>query len=185
MSVRGWSVATTLFAVVLAGGLSACSAPTPDAAEVAAAAANGPVAPKALADATAAAFDDAETHADEPPHGGVVVPLGQHAAHAEVVAVPDGGELSLYVLDASGQPGQRIAQPKVVVDVETSGRLVRLEMTAVPDEGLGERVGDASHFVARSDALVRMADAKVTLKWLGVNGQVYDDVVVHWAPAGL
>ena len=137
---------------------------------------------KALEDATATVFEDEEAHADWPPHGGVVVALEPHAAHAEVVAVPDTGELSLYVLDAEGS-GQRIAQPKVVVDVETSGRLVRLELAAAPDEGRGERVGDASHFVVKSDELLRMADAKVMVKWLGVNGQVYSDVVVDWAPA--
>ena len=168
-------------ALVLACGLTGCSSPSPAAEVSADAAVNAPAAPKALEEATATAFIDEETHADRPPHGGVVVPLGPHAAHAEVVAVPDEGELSLYLLDAEGRPGQRIAQPKVVVDVETSGRLVRLEMAAVPDEGLGERVGDASHFVVKSDDLLRMADAKVTLKWLGVNGQVYSDVLVDWA----
>ncbi|AMY09699.1 hypothetical protein LuPra_02923 [Luteitalea pratensis] len=183
MNVRGWSVIWAPMALVLACGLSGCSSSAPAAEVSAAAAVNGPAAPKALEDATATVFEDEEAHADRPPHGGVVVALGPHAAHAEVVAVPDNGELSLYVLDAEGQPGQRIAQPKVVVDVETSGRLVRLEMVAAPDEGLGERVGDASHFVVKSDELLRMAAAKVTVKWLGVNGQVYSDVVVDWAAA--
>ena len=181
MKVKGWSVVWAPLAVVLACGLAGCSSSSP-AAEVAAdVAVNGPAAPKALEEATATAFVDEELHADRPPHGGVVVPLGPHAAHAELVAVPDDGELSLYVLNAEGEPGQRIAQPKVVVEVETSGRLVTLEMSAVPNEGLGERVGDASHFVVKSDDLLRMAEAKVTLKWLGVNGQVYSDVIVDWA----
>lgn len=181
MKVKGWSVIWAPVAVVLACGLAGCSSSSPAAEVSADVGVNGPAAPKALEDATATAFIDEETHADQAPHGGVVVALGTHAAHAEVVAVPDDGELSLYVLDAEGHPGQRIAQPKVVVDVETSGRLVTLEMAAVPDEGLGERVGDASHFVVKSDDLLRMADAKITLKWLGVNGQVYSDVVVDWA----
>jgi len=181
MKAKGWSVMWAPVAVALACGLAACSSPAPAAEASADVAVNGPVAPKALEEATATAFIDEEKHADQPPHGGIVVPLGPHAAHAELVAVPDDGELSLYVLDAEGQPGQRIAQPKVVVDVETSGRLVRLEMAAVPDEGLGERVGDASHFVVKSDDLLRMADAKITVKWLGVSGQVYSDVVVDWA----
>jgi hypothetical protein len=167
--------------VVLACGAAGCSSPSPAAEVSADVAANGPMAPRALEEATATAFIDEERHADQPPHGGVVVPLGPHAAHAEVVAVPDDGELSLYVLNAEGQPGQRIAQPKVVVDVVTSGRLVTLEMAAVPDESLGERVGDASHFVVKSDDLLRMAEAQITVKWLGVNGQVYSDVVVDWA----
>ena len=180
MKGKGWSVIWAPLAVgVLACSLSACSSSSPVAEVSAEAADNGPTAPKALEEATATAFIDEETHADQAPHGGVVVPLGPHAAHAELVAVPDDGELSLYVLDGAGQPGQRIAQPKVVVDVETSGRLVTLEMSAAPAEG--ERVGDASHFVVKSDDLLRMAEARITVKWLGVNGQVYSDVVVDWA----
>ena len=180
MKVKGWSVIWAPLAVILACGLSACSSTTSPVAEVSAeAAASGPAAPKALEEATATAFIDEETHAEQPPHGGVVVALGPHAAHAELVAVPDDGELSLYVLDAEGRAGQRIAQPEVLVEVVTSGRLVTLEMSAAPGEG--ERVGDASHFVVKSDDLLRMAEAKITVKWLGVNGQVYSDVVVDWA----
>jgi hypothetical protein len=181
MKVKGWSVIWAPLAVVLACAGAGCSSPAPAADVPAPVAASGPAAPKALEEAAASAFIDEELHADQPPHGGVVVPLGTHAAHAEVVAVPDDGELSLYVLDAEGQPGQRIAQPKVVVDVVTSGRTVTLEMAAVPDEARGERVGDASHFVVKSEDLLRMREATITLKWLGVNGQVYSDVVVDWA----
>jgi hypothetical protein len=58
-------------------------------------------------------------------------------------------------------------------------------MQAAPDEAAGERVGDASRFTARSDDLLRMGEARVMLKWVGVNGQVFSDVVVDWAPAGV
>ena len=181
MKVKGWSVIWAPVAVVFACAGAGCSSPAPAAEVSADVAVNGPAAPKALEEATATVFVDEEVHGDRPPHGGVMVPLGPHNAHAEIVAVPDEGELSLYVLTADGQPGQRIAQPEVVVEVVTSGRLVTLEMAAVPDEERGERVGDASHFVVKSEDLLRMAEAKVTVKWLGVNGQVYSDVVVDWA----
>lgn len=177
MSVRALAVVM----LVVASGLSACS-PAP-AAEAPPAATAGPVPPPDLVAATDEVFQEQELHADQPPHGGVVVPLGPHAAHAEVVVVPDNGEVTVYVLDADGRPGQRIAQPTMVVDVETSGRLVRLELKAEPDGGSGERVGDASRFTARSDDLLRMGEATFTVKWLGVNGQVFSDVVVGWPPA--
>lgn len=181
MSGKPWFVGRTLLAVVIASaGSGACSSTPAEQPQARADAAI--VAPAALEEATARVFDEVETHADQPPHGGVIVPLGAHAAHAEVVAVPDAGELTLYVLDGEGRPGQRIAQPTVVLDVETSGRFLRLEMSAAPDEGVGERVGDASRFVVRSDDLLRMGDARVTIKWLGVNGQVFGDVVVDWPP---
>jgi hypothetical protein len=163
-----------------------CSSPAP--AEERAAApppAAGAKAPEALEKAAATMFEDPEAHADQAPHGGVIVPLGAHTAHAEVVIVPDTGELTLYMLDGEGAAGQRIAQPTVVVDVETSGRLVRMELKALPETEASERVGDASRFTARSDDLLRTGDATVTLKWIGVNGQVFADVVVGWPPAAL
>jgi hypothetical protein len=184
MNVMGRSARGALVALTIAGGAAACSSPA-SVSEAPVVAAGTAVAPKALEEATAHVFDDTEAHAERPPHGGVIVPLGAHLAHAELVAVPDTGELRLYLLDAEGQPGQRVAQPEVVLDVETSGRLLRLQMAAVPDEGVGERVGDASRFAVRSDDLLRVGEAKVTVKWIGVSGQVYSDVVMDWPPPTL
>lgn len=181
------AVKTLASLVVLAAvtGVGCSSPPPAEDPSAAPPAATGPVAPAALEEVAARVFDDSEAHADQPPHGGVIVPLGAHTAHAEVVIVPDTGELTLYILDGEGSAGQRIAQPTVVADVETSGRLVRMELRAVPDADASERVGDASRFAARSDDLLRTGDATVTLKWVGVNGQVFSDVVVGWPPAAL
>lgn len=181
-AVKEWSVSLTLVALMGACGTgAACSSSAPEP-EVEASGAAGAAAPRELEEATAKVFEDSESHADQAPHGGAIVPLGAHSAHAELVVVPDFGELTLYVLDAEGRAGQRIAQPTVVLDVETSGRLLRLEMSAVPDEAAGERVGDASRFVVRSEDLIRMAQGQVTIKWIGVNGQVFSDVIVNWPP---
>lgn len=178
----GWAAASLmLLAVVKVAG---CSSASPEEIAATPPPAAGPVAPKALDEATAKVFEETESHADFAPHGGVIVPLGAHTAHAEVVIVPDTGEVSVYVLDNEGQAGQRVAQPTLVVDIETSGRLVRMEMKAQPDTEAGERVGDASRFAGQSDDLLRAGDAVVTLKWIGVNGQVFSDVVVDWAPVG-
>ena len=172
--------------VLLIAGATACAGDAgPDAA--AAAAAKSPigeaVAPREVEEASARVFDQEETHADHPPHGGAVVALGSHLAHAEVAIVPDSGEVSIYVLDGEGVGPSPIAQPTILAEVQTSGRTVTLEFTAVADEGSGERPGNASHFTARSDDLLRTSEATVILKWVGVKGQVFSDVVVDW-PAG-
>ena len=75
MNARGWSVTRAVLAVVVASGCAACSS-SPRAADVAAVAdATGQAPPKELIEATAAIFDEHEAHADQPPHGGVIVPL--------------------------------------------------------------------------------------------------------------
>jgi hypothetical protein len=113
-----------------------------------------------------------------PPHGGQVIELGQHAAHAELVLVPDTGEVTVHVLDRDGQPGKRIAQPSLLVDIVTSGREIRLELKAAPEEG--ESVGDASRFTAASEELLRVGSGKFTLRWILVDGQVFSDTVIDW-----
>ena len=170
-----------LLAVTIACGTVACSSEAPPAAKAAAAAT---AASPELNEATARMFENVETHADAPPHGGQVVELGNHAAHAELLLVPDTGEVIVYVLDRDGKPGKRIAQPSVLVDIETSGRGVRLELKAAPEDG--EATGDASRFTARSEDLLRVGSARVTLRWILVDGQVFSDTVVDWgtgAPA--
>lgn len=170
-----------LLVLAAIAGIAACS--SVPAAEVAAGEGQPQqsATPHALDAATARIFESVESHADTPPHGGVVVELGDHAAHAEVVMVPDTGELRVHILDGEGQPGKRIAQPSVLVDVETSGRVVTLELKAAPDAG--ESVGDASRFSAISEDLLRAGGATVTLRWILVDGVVYSDSLVGWGDA--
>ena len=172
----GSLVSRTLLSMLLTGGLAACSSEAPP---KALAASVRPEAPKALNDETAEIFDTAETHADVPPHGGQVIELGNHFAHAEVVLVPDTGEVTVHVLDGDGQAGKRIAQPSILVDIETSGRAVRLELKAAPLDG--ETSGDASRFSALSEELLRTGTATVTLRWILVDGRVFADTVMDWS----
>ena len=177
MNVTGSRVSRAVLIVVATCGLAACSS-EPPAGTVVAAASAGPAAPAALNDATARIFENAETHADSPPHGGVVVELGSHAAHAEVVLVPDSGEVTVHILDADGQPGKRLGQPTILADIETSGRPVRLDLRAAPLEG--EQVGDASRFSGITEELLRVGEARVMLRWILVDGVVYSDNQVTW-----
>lgn len=170
-----------LLAMTIACGAAACASEAPPEAKAAAA---GAVASNELNEATAKMFENVETHADVPPHGGQVIELGNHAAHAELLLVPDTGEVTVHVLDRDGHPGKRIAQPTLLLDVETSGRAVRLELKAAPEDG--ESTGDASRFTAASEELLRVGSAKITLRWILVDGQVFSDTVIDWgteAPA--
>ena len=166
-----------LLAATIACSAAACASEAPPQAKKAGAGA-GAVASKELNEATAKMFENVETHADVPPHGGQVIELGHHAAHAELLLVPDTGEVTVHVLDRDGHPGKRIAQPSLLLDIETSGRAIRLELKAAPEEG--ESIGDASRFTAASEELLRVGTAKVTLRWILVDGQVFSDTVIDW-----
>jgi hypothetical protein len=175
MESRNWLVRGAVLILWTLGSMPGCS-PAPEAPESRDTAAATAAVPQGLEDMAAQAFEDTETHADLPPHGGIVASLGQHVAHAEILLVPDTGELTVYILDAEGQPGKRIAQPSILVDVETSARLVSLELRATPLDG--ERVGDASRFTSQSDDLLRAGEGVVTMRWVLVDGQVFSDTVV-------
>ena len=174
MTVKSSRASHSVLILVVTCGLAACSSEPVDTAATSSTPA--PAVSKELDQATAKVFETAESHADAPPHGGVIIELGNHTAHAEVVMVPDDGEVTVHILDAQGQPGKRVAQPTILADVETSGRMVRIELKANPLEG--ERVGDASRFSARSEELLRVSDARVTIRWVLVDGQVFSDNVV-------
>ena len=176
LTPSGSMVSRALLSTLLASGLAACTSEAPPKAEAAVA---RPEAPPALNDETAQIFENVETHADVPPHGGEVIQLGNHVAHAEVVLVPDTGEVTVHILDGEGRPGKRIAQPSILVDVETSGRAVRLELKAAPLDG--ETSGDASRFSALSEELLRTGQARITLRWVLVDGQTFADTVLAFS----
>ena len=137
-----------------------------------------PEAPPALEEATKHMLEEPDAAALTPPHGGVLVGLGAPVAHAEVVIIPDTGQLVVYLLDKDGQPGKRVAQPTMMVKVLTSGRESEVELKALPEAG--EEVGDASRFSAQTDDLLRAGQATVTIKWVLVDGMVFSDSVVNW-----
>lgn len=171
--------ASRMLVILLLGalGLPACSSAPADE-QTSTDAAAGPVAPKELEEATRRVFDESVPAALTAPHGGRLVALGANAAHAEVVIIPDTGQVVVYLLDKDGQPGKRVAQPTLMARIETSGRQFDLELRALPEAG--EQVGDASRFSAQTEDLIRAGQATVTLKWVLVDGMVFSDNVVQW-----
>lgn len=165
--------------ILLLGVLTwpACSSAPADAEKPADAAV--PVAPRELEEATRRVFDESLPDELTAPHGGRLVALGAKAAHAEVVIIPDTGQLVVYLLDKDGQPGKRVAQPTMMARVETSGRQFEIELKALPEAG--EQVGDASRFSAQTEELLRAGEATVTLKWVLIDGVVFSDNVVQWS----
>lgn len=174
MRVRAFGVAVIL--VLGLGGAGCSSAPAE--AETSAAATGVPEAPPELEEATRRVFDEPSTHAMAAPHGGALVVLGASVAHAEVVVIPDTGQLVVYLLDKDGRAGKRVAQPTMMARIVTSGREFEIELKALPEAG--EQVGDASRFSAQTDELLRAGQATVTLKWVLVDGMVFSDNVVNW-----
>jgi hypothetical protein len=131
----------------------------------------------------APAVDGGGSHLHEAPHGGVLVELGEHFAHLEVVLDASTGGLTIYMLDAEAEQSIRIAQ---------SALSLTLEDPALPDQVFtlapvvsaltGETAGDSSQFAAVIAELQGAARVAGRVREIAVKGQPFHDVTFVWEP---
>ena len=119
-----------------------------------------------------------KVHQHTAPHGGTLVVLGHEFAHLELVLNKEKGELTIYVLDGEAQNGVRLTQPTIVLEMKTeftaSGN--ELELQAIANSLSGEKVGDSSVFIGRSDTLVYQDRFSVKIKQISVKGQNFQNL---------
>jgi len=93
-------------------------------------------------------------HSHEPPHGGVMIELGDHVAHAEFVFDPDAGSLRAYFLDGEAEGGLRMTAETIPVTITPEeGEPFTVELAAQANELTGETAGDTSEFAVTDDRL--------------------------------
>lgn len=100
-------------------------------------------------------FVEEHGHHHEPPHGGTLILLGDHAAHIELLLEPDTGNLTAYLLDGHAEHPVRIKDESLAFELRTaeSDAWQPVTLDAVASELTGETIGDTSKFVAEVDAL--------------------------------
>lgn len=101
--------------------------------------------------------DHDEHHAHVPKMGGFLVALQEEFANVEILHDPAAGTLDLWALDAHAEGYVKLAQPTVLVSLDTAGGALDVELAAVASALSGETVGDTSHFAARDERLVGLA----------------------------
>lgn len=119
---------------------------------------------------------DTDSHRHEAPRGGVLVELGEHAAHVELLLDPEAGELTLYALDAHAEQAVRLTAPTLEVVVDTEQGELELELAAVASALTGERVGDSSEFRAADPGLVGLIGLSGRVPAIEVRGVLFEDV---------
>lgn len=92
-------------------------------------------------------------HTHKAPHGGMLVPLGEHAYNIELLRDASTGTLTAYVLDGHAEDFTRIAAPTIDVTVLSGGQKRVLSLKAVANSLTGETVGNTSQFEAQADWL--------------------------------
>jgi hypothetical protein len=96
-------------------------------------------------------------HTHTAPHGGTLVPLGDHFAHVELVLDAASGKLTVYVLDGEAGNAVRVVQPTLDISIAKLGQPVNqgdyLSLTATANPLTGEKEGDTSEFTITSEKL--------------------------------
>jgi hypothetical protein len=95
-----------------------------------------------------------EHDAHVPKMGGFLVALQEEFANVEILHDPAAGTLDLWALDAHAEDYVKLAQPTVLVGLDTATGPLEFELAAVASALSGETVGDTSHFATRDERLV-------------------------------
>jgi hypothetical protein len=124
-------------------------------------------------------------HAHSAPHGGTLIPLGDHVAHVELLLDSKDGKVRLYVLGAHAEKSIRITSPTLAIDLHSIGGQEiegeTLELKAVASLLTGEKVGDTSEFAVSHPALVGAHEFSGRLRAITLRGVVFEDIAVSCA----
>jgi hypothetical protein len=135
---------------------------------------------------------DDHAHVHVPPHGGLLVPLGEEFANFELVFDAATGTLTAYALDGHAENPVRLAQPEIKVTIqalrrgdqtaETLAEPLVLTLAAVASVLTGETVGDSSVFRAQSDLLVGSTGLEGVLEEIEIRGRRFQGVAIDAGP---
>lgn len=105
-------------------------------------------------------------HGHKAPHGGLLIPLGDHFANIELVQDEKDKVLTAYIYDSCAENLVRLKQEKIEIKVVTVDGELMLSLLAIDNPLSGEKPGDSSVFQAehanfaspiKSGAIVRVS----------------------------
>jgi len=121
-------------------------------------------------------------HAHVAPHGGTLIPVGDHALHVELLLDAEDGMVRLYVLGSHAEKPARIAAPELTIDLASIGDHAASErslvLKAVPSALTGETVGDTSEFAASHPELIGASGFTGELRALDARGFAFTNIAV-------
>ncbi|MBG30041.1 MAG: hypothetical protein CMI31_08575 [Opitutae bacterium] len=116
-------------------------------------------------------------HHHEPPHGGVLVELGEHGTgfNLEVVHDSETGDLGVYVLGGHATNPVRIEAVNIDLSITAEGEQKDIALSAVANPAFEESVGDTSFFQAKA-ALPGADHFEGSVKTVTIKGRTFDNV---------
>ncbi len=143
-----------------------------------------------LKEATIRSDKGAEAHAGHhhtAPHGGLLVPFGDHGGNLEIVFDSGSGKVQIFVLDGCADDYVRISQSTIDLVIqrvnpdkqktaEPEKKILRLSLNAVADPLSGETVGDTSAFSLQTDLLLGVEKFYGIVKLLDFKGVKFERI---------
>ena len=120
------------------------------------------------------------------PHGGVLVELGNRAAHVEFVLDTTRGILTAYVLDATAQKPLRLAQGRLDLKMLSLVEGIPEVFTILAgraNAATGETFDNTSVFIGFVPQLTGRAQFQALLQRVEVNGQLFTDIPISYPAA--
>lgn len=119
--------------------------------------------------------DHDHTHGHKSPHGGLLVPLGDHFANIEFVQDMKEKSLTAYTYDSCAENLVRLKQEKIEIKVITADGEATLSLEATDNPLTGEKPGDASAFQAKHDKLASIIKSGEIVK-ISIRGSDFTQV---------
>jgi hypothetical protein len=123
-----------------------------------------------------AAYVGVYAHEHKPPHNGVLVECGDEFAHLELLADPDSGKLTAYVLDGEAEEPVRLKQSSIRLELNANGKKTSLTLKAVENPLTGEVKGDTSEFSVKSEKLKGVSGFSGMVALIKVKGVTFRNV---------
>ena len=115
------------------------------------------------------------SHAHSAPNGGLLVPLGDHAANVELKWDKAAGTLDAFVFDGCAESPIRVPQGSLSVTLTAAdGTSVTHTLASVADVLTGEKVGDSSRFSLTDGELSKAETLKGTVGPLTIRGHAFE-----------
>jgi len=120
-----------------------------------------------------------EGHAEEGPHHGHLIELGEEEYHAELTHDDATKTVTVYLLDKEAKAPVAIADAEIVLNLVVDGQPLQAKIAAASQEG--DPAGQASRFSITDEKVLEALEAPKTTGRLNVTiaGKAYSGTVEH------
>jgi hypothetical protein len=121
----------------------------------------------------------AHSHAEEGPHGGSLIEIGEEEFHAELVHDTKAGTATVYILDSAAKASVPIEATEITINLKHDGKGEQLKLAASPDAN--DAQGKSSRFVSSDAELTKYLHDEAIEAELAVtiNSKPYRSKIEH------